>query len=170
MSDYTRSTIECTVNQLRPELRRAIDEYFQKNTLGELESETLLCCETVSEKKEPGWLASLLGDKDEPLIYTAMLLTPTHLIWARGNQQTSINVNAADLRFIRVKPFSSLFTTDTGLEISGLLGNTKGVAMGYIGMGSESITQKFCDEVRQAISKVNPSSTSKWPTWMGGGR
>ena len=169
MSDYTRSTIECSVNQLRPELRRAIDEYFQKNTLGEVEFETLLCCETVSEKKEPGWLATLLGDKSELLVYTAMLLTSTHLIWARGNQQTNINVNAADLRFIRVKPFASLFITDTGLEISGPLGNSKGMVLGYIGMGPEPITQKFCEEVQQAIAKVNPSFTKKWPSWMGGG-
>jgi hypothetical protein len=168
MGDYTRSTRECLVNQLRPELRGALEEYFQKNSLGELEAETLLCCETVSEKIEIGWLAALLGDKAEPLVYTAMLLTPTHLVWARGNQQTNINVNAADLRFIRVKPFSSLFITDTGLEISGLLGNSKGVALGYVGMGPEPITQKFCEEVQQAIAKINPSSKRKWPSWMGG--
>jgi hypothetical protein len=170
MSDYTRSTRECSVNQLRPELRRALEEYFQKNTLGELEAETHLCCETVSEKKEIGWLAALLGDKAEPLAYTAMLLTSTHLVWARGNQQTSINVNAADLKFIRVKPFASLFSTDNGLQVSGLLGNEKGMVLGYIGMGPEPITQKFCDEARQAIDKVTPPSTSKWPAWMGGGR
>jgi len=170
MGDYTRSTRECSVSQVRPELRRALEEYFQKNSLGELEAETLLCCETVSEKMEIGWLAALLGDKAEPLVYTAMLLTSTHLVWARGSQQTNINVNAADLRFIRVKPFASLFITDNGLEISGLLGNTKGVAMGYIGMGPEPITQKFCDEVRQAINKINPPPASKWPAWMGGGR
>ena len=167
MSDYTRSTIECSVRQLRPELRRALEEYFQKNTLGELEAETRLCCETVSEKKEIGWLAALLGDKAEPLVYTAMLLTSTHLIWARSNQQTGAIVTCADLRFIRVKPFSSLFITDTGLEISGILGNAKGMALGYVGMGPEPITQKFCDEVRQAIAQINPGSTRKWPSWMG---
>jgi hypothetical protein len=170
MGDYTRSTRECSVGQVRPELLRALEEYFQKNSLGDLEAETLLCCETVSEKKEMGRLVAWLGGKVEPLVYTAMLLTSTHLVWARGNQQTSINVNAADLKFIRVKPFASLFITDSGLEISGLLGNTRGMALGYIGMGPEPITQKFCDEVRQAIDKVNPPSSSKWPAWMGGGR
>jgi hypothetical protein len=170
MGDYTRSTRECSVGQVRPELLRALEEYFQKNSLGDLEAETLLCCETVSEKKEMGRLVTWLGGKAEPLVYTAMLLTSTHLVWARGSQQTSINVNAADLKFIRVKPFASLFITDSGLEISGLLGNTRGMALGYIGMGPEPITQKFCDEVRQAIDKVNPPSSSKWPAWMGGGR
>jgi hypothetical protein len=168
MSDYTRSTTERSVNQLRPELRRALEEYFQKNTLGELEAETRLCCETVSEKKEIGWLASLLGDKAEPLVYTAMLLTSTHLVWARSNQQPSEMVTCADLRFIRVKPFASLFITDTGLEISGIIGNSKGVVMGYVGMGPEPITQKFIDETKQAIAKINPESTKKWPSWMGG--
>jgi len=170
MGDYTRSTRECSVGLVRPELHLALEEYFQKNSLGDLEAETLLCCETVSEKKEMGWLTTLLGGKVEPLVYTALLLTSTHLVWARGSQQTSINVNAADLRFIRVKPFASLFVTDTGLQISGLLGNSKGMTLGYIGMGPEPITQKFCDEVRQAIDKVNPPSTSKWPAWMGGGK
>ena len=168
MGDYTRSTRECSVSQVRPELHRALEDYFQKNSLGDIEAETILCCETVSEKKAGGWLATLTGSKDEPVVYTAMLLTPTHLIWARGGQQPSINVNTADLRFIHVKSYSSLFIKDTGLEISGLLGDSKGMTLGYLGMGPEPITQKFCDEVRQAIDKVNPPSPSKWPAWMSG--
>ena len=170
MGDYTRSTRECPVGQVRPELHRAIAEYFQKNELGDLEAEAILCCETVSEKKEIGWLATLMGGKAEPPNYTAMLLTSKHLVWARGSQQTDVNVNAADLRFIRVKPYSSLFNADTGLEISGLLADSKGMRLGYVGMGPEPITQKFCDEVRLAIDKVHPPSTSKWPAWMTGGR
>jgi hypothetical protein len=170
MSDYTRSTIECSVNQLRPVLRRALEEYFQKNTLGEVESKTLLCCETVSEKKDIGWLASLLGDKEGPPIYTAALLTDQHLIWARGNQQTSVIVTGADLRFIRVKTYNSLFIKDNGLEISGLVGEPKVHIQGYIGMGPEPAAQKFCDEVQQAVARINPSSTRKWPSWMGGDR
>jgi hypothetical protein len=167
MSDYTRSTIECSVRQLRPELRRAIDEYFEKHTLGDVETETMLCCETVSEKKEPGWLASLLGDKMEPPIYTAVLLTSAYLIWARGGLQSSVTVTGADLGFIRVKPYASLFINDAGLQISGIIGGSANMS-GYIGMGPEPATQKFCEEVQQAIAKINPSSTRKWPSWMGG--
>jgi hypothetical protein len=170
MGDYTRSTRECSVSQVRPELHRALEDYFQKNSLGDLEAETILCCETVSEKKTDGWLSTLLGGKAEPPSYTAMLLTSTHLIWARGSQQPSVNVNAADLKFIRVKPFTSLFNADTGLEISGLLADSKGMKLGYIGMGPEPITQRFCDEARQAIDKVHPPSASKWPAWMRGDR
>ncbi len=167
MSDYTRSTIECSVNQLRPELRRAIVEYFQKNTLGEVETETLLCCETVSEKKEPGWLASLLGDQMEPPIYTAVLLTSTNLVWARGGLQSGVTVTGADLGFIRVKPYASIFISDAGLQISGIIGGSASMS-GYIGMEPGPVLEKFCDEVQQAIARANPSSTKKWPSWMGG--
>lgn len=167
MSDYTRSTIECSVSQLRPELRRAIDEYFQKHSLGEAEAETVLCCETVSEKKEPGWLASLLGEKIETPVYTAVLLTSQHLIWARGGPQTGVTVTGADLCFIRVKPYASLFVKDTGLDISGLIADSKMAIHGYIGLGPEPAAEKFVEETRQAIARINPSSTSKWPAWMG---
>ena len=92
MGDYTRSTRECSISQVRLELRRTLEDYFQKNSFGDLEAETLLCCETVSEKNEIGRLAAFFGGKVEPPVYTAMLLTSTHLVWARGNQQSSINV------------------------------------------------------------------------------
>jgi hypothetical protein len=168
MSDYTRSTIECSVRQLRPELRRAIDEYFEKHTLGDTETETVLCCETVSERKEPNWLASLLGEKAGSPVYTATLLTATELIWARGELQGDIIVTGADLKFIRANPYTSMFINDTGLQISGIIGS--GTMSGYIGMGPEPAAQNFCEEVQQAIAKINPSSTRKWPSWMGGNK
>jgi elongation factor P--beta-lysine ligase len=51
MSDYNRTTRECSVSQLRPELFQAIRAYFQEHQLGELETETLSCIETISQKK-----------------------------------------------------------------------------------------------------------------------
>jgi hypothetical protein len=168
MSDYTRSTTECSVRQLRPELRRTIDEYFEKHTLGDAETETLFCCQTVSERKEPGWLASLLGEKTGPPIYSAALLTATYLIWARTGLQSGVTVTGADLKYIRVRPYVSMFILDAGLQISGIIEGSAKLS-GYIGMGPEPAAQKFCDEVQQAIARVNPSSTKKWPPWMMGG-
>ena len=46
MSDYTRTTKECTVDQLHPQLFQAIREYFQTHKMGLLEDEIRLCCET----------------------------------------------------------------------------------------------------------------------------
>ena len=43
MSNYQRSTRECTPDQLRPELRQALNEYFTTHNLGDLDAENLLC-------------------------------------------------------------------------------------------------------------------------------
>ena len=55
MSDYTRSTRECTFDQLRPELRRAILEFARMGEIGSLADDILGCCETKSEKKAGGF-------------------------------------------------------------------------------------------------------------------
>jgi len=47
MSNYHRITRECTVSQLHPELRQAIQSYFQAHDLGNPETESLMCCETT---------------------------------------------------------------------------------------------------------------------------
>lgn len=167
MSDYLRSTRECTFEQLRPEIQRSLEAYFQAKELGEIAAETVLCCETVSEAKEPGWLAKLFGEKLESPIYVATLLTASFLVWARSGPQTGVNVTVAELRFIRLKAFSSLFNPDTGLEVSGLVGDSKRYLTGYIGLGPEPAAEKFVEAARQAIAKINPESTRKWPSWMG---
>jgi hypothetical protein len=83
MSDYNRTTRECLVNQLHPELRQAIRRYFEEHELGNLEAETIMCCETISEKKNPGRLASFLKDASDTTIHMGMLLTSQMLIWVR---------------------------------------------------------------------------------------
>jgi hypothetical protein len=169
MSDYNRTTRECSVNQLHPELRQAIRSYFQEHDLGNLEAETLMCCETISEKKNIGRPVSLLKGAEDTTIHTGMLLTSQWLIWARRGDQSGIVLNAADLKEIQAKTYTSILTQDTGLEIFGYIGNTKSQVRGYVGMGTELSAQKFCEEVDKAISNVQPPPTKKsWPKWLGG--
>jgi hypothetical protein len=75
MSDYYRTTRECSVRQLHPELRQAIRNYFQEHNLGDLDAETISCCETISEKKVTGRLISWLNDNSDTTIHTGILLT-----------------------------------------------------------------------------------------------
>jgi len=168
MSGYHRTTRECTLGQLRPELLQAIREYFQEHRLGDLETESLACCETTSKKKTIGRLASLLGDDPDTIAYTGILLTSQWLIWARSGDQSGAVVNAANLKEIRVKPFASGFGKDSGLEIVGYIGDSKGRVRGYLGMGPELAAQKFCEQVQQAIIKVNPPVRRGLPRWLGG--
>ena len=168
MSAYLRTTRECPFEQLKSELRQPLDASFQENELGTIQ----LCVETLSEPKEPGWLASLLGDRATGPVHLAVVLTESHLVWARYSAATGTNVIAADLRFIRVKPFASLFNRDQGLEISGVVGDVKGSGkgggvQGYLGLGPEPATTKLIEAVQAAILALNPDSGRKWPAWMG---
>ena len=169
MSDYNRTTRECSVNQLHPELRQAIRNYFQERELGNLEAETLMCCETISEKKSFGSLGSLLKGVQETTIHMGMLLTSQWLIWVRKGDQSGVILNVANLKEIQVRDYASLFAPDTGLEILGYIGDAKQQARGYIGMGTEAAAQKFCEEVQKAIVAANPPPPPrKLPKRLGG--
>jgi hypothetical protein len=168
MSNYDRTTRECAVSQLRPELRQAIWKYFQEHKWGDPEAEVVMCCETTSERKSAGKLASLMNDDPDAIVHTGMLLTSQWLIWARRGDQSGMIVTAANLKDIRVKAFASRLTKDTGLEVSGYIGDSKGRIRGYLGMGPELAAQKFCDLVQQAILKANPPTKKRLPRWLTG--
>jgi hypothetical protein len=168
MSNYQRSTRECSVTQLNPELRRAMLEYFQTHNLGELETEVIACCETNAEKKPGSWLSDWLEPGSDATVFTGIVLTAQSLVWARTREKASVLVVGADLMNIRTRAHVSFFSKDLGLEVTGLIENSKNNIHGIIGLGPEPAAQKFCDEVAQAIEKINPAPVRKFPRWMGG--
>lgn len=156
MSEFSRTTKECLVSQLHPELYQAIQLYTRQHELGDIEAETLICCETVSQKKSQRRLPAWLGEQNDTIVYTGMLLTPQWLIWVRSGDDSGVSLNAARLADIRVKVYTSLLTQDGGLEISGYFGNMAGQVRGYIGLGDGPAAEKFCAAVREEVAKVNP--------------
>jgi len=44
MGNYHRTTRECSMSQLQPELRQAIQSHFQEHDLGDPETESLMSC------------------------------------------------------------------------------------------------------------------------------
>lgn len=158
MSEFSRTTTECSVSQLRPELFQAIQLYASRHELGDVEAETLICCETVSQKKSQGRLPAWLGGQGDTIVYTGTLLTPEWLIWARSGDRSGVALSAARLMNIQVKAYISPLTLDSGLEISGYLENMSGRVRGYIGLGDSPAAEKLCAVVREAVVKVNPPS------------
>jgi hypothetical protein len=165
LADFNRYTRECSFSQLRPELMQAMRDYFENQKLVGIEVDILMCCETTSEKKtsdeNTGVLAFLAGDDPDTTVYTGMFVTPQWLVWARVGDKSGTLVTSAHLRNVRVKPFASRFTKDTGLEVSGFIGDSPGRVKGYIGMGPEEAAQKFCEEVVQAAEKVRKEARPK---------
>ena len=58
MSSAIRTTRECTLSQLHPRLSQVIREYFLNHQLGDPDTGTRLCCETIAEKRDTGKLVS----------------------------------------------------------------------------------------------------------------
>jgi hypothetical protein len=168
MSDYNRITRECPVSQLHPELLLTVQRYFQEHKLGDLETETLMCCETISTKKNFGKLDTVLKGAEDTTIHMGMLLTSQWLIWVRRGDHSGILLTAANLKEIQVRSYVSILPKDTGLEIFGYIGDASGQVRGYVGLGTELAAQKFCEEVRKAISIVNPPIKKSLPKWLGG--
>ncbi|HEX2994718.1 MAG TPA: hypothetical protein VHP14_07840, partial [Anaerolineales bacterium] len=73
-----------------------------------------------------------------------------------------------NLEQIRARFYIAPLTKDTSLEIVGYIGDAKIRMRGYIGMGAEPAAQKFCEEVRQAIDKVNPPTKKGLFGWLRG--
>jgi len=169
MSDYNRTTRECPVGQLHPEIRQAVQKYFKEHELGNLETETLMCCETVSERKSSGTLSALLKDDTaDTTIHMGMLFTSQLLIWVRKGDKSGVVLNAANLKEIQVRISTPLFMNDTGLEIIGYIQNSKARVRGFIATGEELAVQKFCEEVNKAISVLNPPVKKSWSNLFGG--
>lgn len=167
MSEYTRTTRECSVSQLHPELLRAIQDYFREYELGDPESATSLCCETTS-KKNASKIGSWLRGKLDTTIYTGMILTSQSLIWVHYGDKSGTLLNTANLNGIRARLHTSLFTKDGGLEIEGYIGDANTRVRGYIAMATDSAAQKFCEAVQQAITKINPPTQKGFFGWRAG--
>jgi len=161
MSNYNRTTRECSVPQLHPELRQAIQSHFQRYNLGDPETESLMCCETISEKKNSSRLVSWMNGGMDSTLHVGMLLTSEQLIWVRRGDRSGTVLNAANLNDIQVREYQSMFTKETGLEIFGFIGTSKGQVHGYVGMGEEESAQKFCKAVRNAVTALQPPPAEK---------
>ena len=168
MSDYNRTTRECPVGQLHPELFLAVRKHFQEHKLGNWETETLLCYETTSTQKNTNKLTSWLNDGLDTTVYTGLLLTSEWLIWVRSGDRSGIQLASADLKELAVRVYTSLLTRDAGLEVTGHIEGTKGIMRGGIALESMSVAQKFCDAVNPAIIKVNPPAPKSLSRWWGG--
>src|SRR3989304_475659 len=76
MNANTRTTRECPLDGLRPEMLAAVREHIGLYKIGNLESDLLICCETTSIQKKTG----IFGGAEK--IITGALLTSEWLILA----------------------------------------------------------------------------------------
>jgi hypothetical protein len=153
MGDYLRTTRESTLNNLNPAVLATIRTHIEKYELGDIDTSTIICCETTSTKQKKG----LFGGKAE-IILTGVILTSQWLIWATGKEHESPSVLSARLRDIQVQDYekSEMYKLmqDTGLNISGLRTDAVDLGSTFIGLGSEPAAQKFRTLLKETLAKA----------------
>ena len=162
MFDYTRTTRICPVSQIHSSLSQAIREFFQAHQLGDPDTETILCCETISTRPDPGKLVTRLDGNPDTNIHLAILLTAEWLIWARNGDQTGTVVTGAKLQVIKVKAFVTRRSKDMELEVSGFMTDTKEYVRGNLELGPDVAAQTFCEAVVVAVLKAKPPTKNKF--------
>lgn len=168
MSGFTRTTRTCPPSQIHPGLSQAVREYFQAHQLGDPDTETLHCCETMSRRATPSKLVSILAGNPDTDIHLALLLTTDWLIWARHGDRTGTVVTGARLQVIKVKAFVRRRSNDMELEISGFMADTKQYVRGSLELGPDPAAQKFCEVVVAAVLKATPPTKNRFLGMLGG--
>ena len=152
MSEYLRTTRECGLDEMRPELAAAIRAQIEQYHLDTSESAALICIETTATKQKKG----LFGGGE--VIYTGVLLTPKWLLWAAGKQKEKPAVISARMQDIIVQDYekSAMYKLmpDEGINITGRYTDVTQQGMSFIGLGPEPAAQKFRQALHEAVQKV----------------
>ena len=141
MGDYKRTTRECTLDTMRPELGAALRAHVEKYNLGDVLSQVTVCVETTSEKIKKG----LFGGGET--IYTAAVLTKDWLVWANCGTKVTPHAMSARLGQITVQDYATSsfakLIPDTGVNVNGLTTDSSEAGTTFIGLEENAAGRKF---------------------------
>ncbi len=155
MGDWKRSTRECSLNDLPPQVTAAIKSHIEQYNLGEILSDASLNIENKSEKIKKGLFGSA------GTVFTHVILTPRWLVWTIQDGKDGISAVSARLADIVVTDYAkgkmTQLVPDTGLEVTGeftglahaLPSEQRGSI--FIGLGPEPAAQKCHDALIRAV-------------------
>ena len=152
MSETTRTTRQCAVNELNPVLTTAIRAHIAQYHLNDLETDILMCCETASTRKKKG----LFGSAENAI--SAVFVTPKWLVWAESINNKIAEVNSALLTHIDIHDFAGsamgAIAPDTGMNITGRYTNAVKTGQAFIGIGADEVGIKFRQVLHEAMHKA----------------
>jgi len=115
MNRTTRKTRVCTLDTLDEELKATIRAHGAKYGLDDIESDILMCCETISIHLRKGFLGGI------KTTLSAVYVTPKWLVWADSSGRNDVVAGKAHLKQIDVGDDRSTTqyatTPDQGLNI-----------------------------------------------------
>jgi hypothetical protein len=165
VADYHRTTRECTLDQLRPELAEAVRAYAQRQQWDNLEAEVLACCETTAERICTNRLDAWLNSSTPAITQLALIGTPDRLIWVFNNSANvgaaSAGAASAQYKDMRLKIFRPKNSPDFSLDIYARMDGTREKTGGRFMLGSSPDAQKFCEAIMRATDTLYPPEVKK---------
>lgn len=152
MNKITRTTRACTMETLNGSLKAAIHTHGLKYGLDDIESDVLICCETVSVNRKSGWFN---GNRTT---LAAAFITPKWLVWAQGDaDQKHASAGSALLKNIDVRDFqttaSHAVSPDQGLNVTGRYTDRNRTGITFIGLSTEPDGQRFRQVLEAALNR-----------------
>lgn len=149
MGDYIRTTRECTLDSMRPDLSAELRAHVEKYNLGDILSKPVMCIETTSVKAKKG----LFGKEETS--FTGAVLTKGWLIWTTITPKGPAGVLSARLNQITVQDYAQSsfgkMVPDTGLNVNGLYTDTKEAGSAFIGLEDNLSGKAFKESVIKAV-------------------
>lgn len=149
MNTVTRRTRTCTVETLDEGLKAAIRAHRTKYGLADIESDILMCCETISVHPKKG----LFGGIRTTL--SAVYVTPKWLVWVDSNERNDAGAGTAQLKHIDVRDYQTTasysITPDQGLNVTGRYTDKNKTGITFIMLDSEADGQRFRKVLKEAL-------------------
>ena len=152
MNRITRKTRICRLDTLDEELKSAIHVHALKHGLNDLESNVLMCCETLSVRPKKGFWGGI------QTTLSAAFVTPKWLVWADSTDRSDASVSASQLIHVDIwddrATTNSSITANEGLSITGRYTVKNRMGMAFIALDSKADGRKFRQVLEEALSRA----------------
>ena len=149
MNPTTRKTRVCTLDTLDEELKNSIRAHAVKYGLDDIESDILMCCETLSVRHQKGLFGGLRST------LSAVYVTPKWLVWADGSGRNNVVAGTARVTQIEVRDYQDTaqyaITPDQGLNITGRYTDKNKTGITFIVLEADENGQKFRQVLDEAM-------------------
>ena len=152
MNITNRKTRACTLDTLDEDLKAAIRDHAVKYGLNDLESEVLMCCETLSVRQKRGFWGGI------KTTLSAVYVTRRWLVWADSTDRSDARVGASELIYVDIwddqTATDSPITSDEGLNITGRYTDESRTGLVFIVLDSNLDGRKFRQVLAEVLSKA----------------
>lgn len=162
MNVITRKTRACTIDSLDEELKTAIRAHAIRYGLEDLESDLLMCCETITLHQKKGFLGGIRT------MLSAVYVTRRWLVWADSSGPHDVAVDTLPLNQIDMHDYRTAapyaIVPEQGLNITGYYTSRNMTKTAFIVLEAEADGQRFRQVLNQALrNAARPLSVQSAP-------